>query len=228
MQAKAKQNLRHRRTRVRLWLNVVLKQKTLTMADSDFSTQVAAAQPMLLKYATLQLRNAVLAQDVVSEVVLAALEKPAAFSGKSSINTWLVGILKFKIIDQFRHSKRESTVGNASHGDGDDDAFHELEKLMFDDSGHGSEPAAMWASPSASPHDSLQEKQFFAVLEACVKDLPEQQGRVFMMREWLELSTEEICKEIGLTTSNLWVLLHRARTRLQLCLNIRWFANRAH
>lgn len=195
------------------------------MSVLNFSAQVAAAQPMLLKYATLQLRNAAQAQDVVSEVVLAALEKPDSFSGKSSVNTWLVGILKFKIIDQFRRSKRESTVGSGSGGDGDDDSFNELEKLMFDDTGHNSEPVAMWASPTVAPDATLQEKQFFAVLEACVKDLPEQQGRVFMMREWLELSTDDICNELSLTASNLWVLLHRARTRLQVCLNTRWFAN---
>jgi RNA polymerase sigma-70 factor (ECF subfamily) len=195
------------------------------MTDLNFPAQVAAAQPMLLKYATLQLRNAAQAQDVVSEVVLAALEKPDSFSGKSSVNTWLVGILKFKIIDQFRRSKRESTVGSGSNGDGDDDSFNELAKLMFDETGHNSEPVAMWASPTIAPDATLQEKQFFVVLEACVKDLPEQQGRVFMMREWLELSTDDICKELSLTTSNLWVLLHRARTRLQVCLNTRWFAN---
>jgi RNA polymerase sigma-70 factor (ECF subfamily) len=195
------------------------------LSDLNFPAQVAAAQPMLLKYATLQLRNAAQAQDVVSEVVLAALEKPDSFSGKSSVNTWLVGILKFKIIDQFRRSKRETTVSSGSGGDGDDDSFNELEKLMFDDTGHGSEPVAMWVCPTIAPDATLQEKQFFAVLETCVKDLPEQQGRVFMMREWLELSTDDICKELGLTTSNLWVLLHRARTRLQVCLNTRWFTN---
>jgi RNA polymerase sigma-70 factor (ECF subfamily) len=196
------------------------------MPDLSFPYQVAAAQSMLLKYATLQLRNAAQAQDVVSEVVLAALEKPESFSGKSSVNTWLVGILKFKIIDQFRRSKRETTVSNGN--DGDNETFSELEKLMFDDTGHGSEPVAMWASPTIAPDATLQEKQFFAVLEACVKDLPEQQGRVFMMREWLELSTDDICKELSLTTSNLWVLLHRARTRLQVCLNTRWFAHHTH
>jgi RNA polymerase sigma-70 factor (ECF subfamily) len=99
---------------------------------------------------------------------------------------------------------------------------------MFDNTGHNSEPVAMWASPTIAPDATLQEKQFFAVLEACVKDLPEQQGRVFMMREWLELSTEDICKELCLSTSNLWVLLHRARTRLQVCLNTRWFAYHTH
>ncbi len=198
------------------------------MNDVDFQTQVAQAQPMLLKYATLQLRNATWAQDVVSDVVLAALEKPQAFSGKSSVKTWLVGILKFKIIDQFRHSKREMTVGEGGDcSDGDDASFEQLEKLTFDESGHNTEPVAMWASPSVSPHASLQEKQFFAVLEACAQDLPVVQGRVFMMREWLELSTDEICKELDITTSNLWVLLHRARARLQICLNTRWFSTQA-
>ncbi len=199
----------------------------------DFSAQVAAAQPMLLKYATLQLRNAAMAQDVVSEVVLVALEKPESFSGKSSVNTWLVGILKFKIIDQFRRSKRETALGgggsDGSDSDnamnaGDDASFAALQHLMFDETGHGSEPVALWTVPRATPDMGLQEKQFFAALEACVNELPAQQGRVFMMREWLELSTDEICKELDLSTSNLWVLLHRARARLQVCLNTRWFS----
>ena len=90
--------------------------------------------------------------------------------------------------------------------------------------GHTIEVQPLWTSPSVNPQDSLQEKQFFAVLEACVQDLPAQQGRVFMMREWLELSTDEICQELGVSTSNLWVLLHRARAKLQACLQQRWFA----
>jgi RNA polymerase sigma-70 factor (TIGR02943 family) len=193
----------------------------------DFQTQVAQAQPMLLKYATLQLRNTTWAQDVVSDVVLTALEKPDSFSGKSSVKTWLVGILKFKIIDHFRHNKREATLSDSSSGDesGDAGGFEQLEKMLFNESGHSTEPQALWTNPSSMPQETLQEKHFFAVLEACVKDLPAVQGRVFMMREWLELSTEDICQELGVTTSNLWVLLHRARTKLQVCLNTRWFAN---
>jgi RNA polymerase sigma-70 factor (ECF subfamily) len=190
-------------------------------APSDFAAQVAAAQPMLLKYATLQLRNATWAQDVVSEVVLTALEKPQAFAGQSTVRTWLVGILKFKIIDQFRRNKREVALND---GAGEDDAFEQLEKLLFDAAGHVTEPQALWVNPSATPDASLQEKQFFAVLEACVHDLPAQQGRVFMMREWLELSTDDICKELDVSASNVWVLLHRARAKLQVCLNQRWFS----
>jgi RNA polymerase sigma-70 factor (TIGR02943 family) len=192
----------------------------------DFQTQVAHAQPMLLKYATLQLRNPTWAQDVVSDVILTALEKPESFSGKSSVRTWLVGILKFKIIDHFRAHKRESSLSEQidTH---DNDSFEQLEALLFDDTGHSLQAQALWVNPSASPHASLQEKQFFSALDACVNDLPAVQGRVFMMREWLELSTEEICQELSVTTSNLWVLLHRARTRLQTCLNTRWFMHQS-
>jgi DNA-directed RNA polymerase specialized sigma24 family protein len=65
------------------------------------------------------------------------------------------------------------------------------------------------------------------VLEVCVDMLPGVQGRLFMMREWLELDTPEICKELGITSTNCWVLLHRARLRLQMCLQERWFGQRS-
>jgi len=66
------------------------------------------------------------------------------------------------------------------------------------------------------------------VLDACIEHLPPVQGRVFMMREWLELETDDICKELAITTTNLWVLLHRARLRLRECLQQRWFDLSAH
>jgi len=70
----------------------------------------------------------------------------------------------------------------------------------------------------------LQQQDFFKTLEICLEKLPAQTARVFMMREWLELSTEEICKELELSTSNLWVVLYRARLRLRECLELNWFA----
>ena len=71
--------------------------------------------------------------------------------------------------------------------------------------------------------DVLRQLDFMKVLEACVDKLPGQQGRLFMMREWLELETDEICKELSITSTNLWVMLHRARGRLRSCLEERWF-----
>ncbi len=79
-------------------------------------------------------------------------------------------------------------------------------------------PAA-WADPQAS----LEQKRFREVFEVCISGLPEKPARVFGMRELLGMETEEICKELGLSTSNCWVLLHRARLGLRDCLSRRWF-----
>lgn len=187
--------------------------------ELDLSQALAAIRPVLLRYAMLQLRNDAQAQDVVQDTLLVALEKPHSFAGRSQLQTWLVGILKHKIIDQFRKGKREVQLDTNA----DDNDFESFEKLMYAQDGHLNASPPAWASPEGS----LQEKQFFAVLEACVSKLPAQQGRVFMMREWLELPTEDICKELAITASNLWVVLHRARARLQECLNQNWTAQAA-
>lgn len=182
----------------------------------DFARQVEALRPQLLRFARTQLRNEAWAEDAVSETLLAALEKPGSFAGQSQLKTWLVGVLKHKVIDQLRRHAREATV--LSTEDGED-----LDESLFDRTGHWCDKPQDWGSPEAA----CGQRQFFEVLEACVDHLPATQGRVFMMREWLELDTEEICKELQITSTNLWVLLHRARLRLRECLQTRWFAGRA-
>ena len=147
--------------------------------------------------------------------LLAALEKPQAFAGHSQLKTWLVGILKHKLIDQLRRHAREATVLTSDDGE-------DLDDLLFATDGHWREAPGTWVSPEAS----LGERQFFEVLEACMDHLPPTQGRVFLMREWLELSSDEICKELQLTPTNLYVQLHRARLRLRECLEIHWFGQR--
>lgn len=177
-----------------------------------FAQRIEALRPQLLRFARTQLRNEAWAEDAVSETLLAALEKPGAFAGQSQLKTWLVGVLKHKLIDQLRRHQREATVLDA------DDA-EDLDSLLFDASGHWREPPRDWGDPSAA----LGQRQFFEVLEACCERLPPTQARVFMMREWLELETPEICKELAITSTNLWVLLHRARLRLRDCLQQHWF-----
>jgi RNA polymerase sigma-70 factor (ECF subfamily) len=181
---------------------------------SDFARQVEDLRPQLMRFARAQLRNDAWAEDAVSDTLLAALEKPQAFTGASQLKTWLVGILKHKLIDQLRRHTRE--VASSP----DDDSG--LEDLVFAPDGHFRDREVTWHSPESS----LQQRQFFEVLQACVEHLPATQARVFMMREWLELEAEEICKEIGVTSTNLWVLLHRARLRLRECLQAKWFAPR--
>jgi RNA polymerase sigma-70 factor (ECF subfamily) len=183
---------------------------------TDFARQVEALRPQLMRFARTQLRNDAWAEDAVSETLLAALEKPQSFAGGSQLKTWLVGILKHKVIDQLRKQSREVTL--ASEDDGQD-----LDELLFAADGHWREAPKEWGDPE----HALRERQFFDVLEACVQHLPGVQGRVFMMREWLELETDEICKELSITSTNLWVMLHRARLRLRDCLQQGWFDARA-
>jgi RNA polymerase sigma-70 factor (TIGR02943 family) len=180
----------------------------------DYCQQIEALRPVLLKYARLQLRNPAWAEDAVSETLLAALEKPQAFAGASQLKTWLIGILKHKLVDQIRKNSRELST-TASTDDGED-----LDELLFAADGHWREAPHDWGNPE----DALRQVDFMKVLEACVEKLPGQQGRLFMMREWLELESDEICKELAITPTNLWVMLHRARLRLKECLQAGWFS----
>jgi len=180
----------------------------------EFAKALNALRPQLLKYAQMQLRNSSWAEDAVSETLLAALEKPQSFSGSSQLKTWLIGILKHKLIDQIRRNCREMSTTAEDGEDLDDD--------LFKPDGHWRYSPKHWGDPE----HCLDQLDFMRVLEACVEHLPGQQGRLFMMREWLELDTEEICKELKLSPTNLWVMLHRARLRLRECLQHHWFDNK--
>lgn len=184
-------------------------------ASADYCRQIETLRPVLLKYARLQLRNPAWAEDAVSETVLAALEKPQAFAGNSQLKTWLIGILKHKLVDQIRKNSREMST-TSTEEDGVD-----LDELLFAADGHWREAQHDWGNPE----DVLRQMDFMKVLEACVDKLPGQQGRLFMMREWLELESDEICKELAITPTNLWVMLHRARLRLRDCLQVGWFGS---
>ncbi len=176
--------------------------------------QIEALRPDLLRFARLQLRNDAWAEDAVQETMIAVLQRPDAFAGQSSLKTFVIGILKHKIIDQMRAVKREVHL-EVEDGDSESDAFDSL----FLKDGHFRDPQKDWGSPDTL----LQQQQFFEILQICVDKLPKSIGRIFMMREWLELETEEICKELGISTSNCWVMLYRARMRLKECLELNWF-----
>ena len=180
-----------------------------------FEEQLIEHRSYLMRFARLQLRNDDWAEDAVSETLLAALSKPQSFGNRSQLKTWLVGILKHKVIDLIRSNARFVTPADAQ----DDDDGGELDRLSFKADGHFVETPNDWGNPD----QTLQQTQFFQVLDACLERLPPALGRLFLMREWLELSSQEVCKELSLTPTNLYVQLHRARLRLQECLNINWF-----
>jgi RNA polymerase sigma-70 factor (TIGR02943 family) len=180
-----------------------------------FEQQLVGHHDYLLRFARLQLRNEAWAQDAVSETVLAALVKPQAFQSRSQLKTWLVGILKHKVIDMLRLHGREISSSP------DDDSADLLDLIGFKPDGHFAQTPADWGNPE----QDLRNVQFLKVMDLCVEKMPATQGRLFLMREWLELSVEEICKELSLTSTNLYVQLHRARLRLRECLELNWFAS---
>jgi RNA polymerase sigma-70 factor (TIGR02943 family) len=179
-------------------------------ADGARGLELEALRPALLRIARLHLRNDAWAEDAVAETLLAALENRTVFEARSKLKTWVVGILKHKIIDAFRARKREEPLA-----DQDDD----IEDGLFLEDGHYRD----WPTEWSTPESQLSRNQFLETLEICVQQLPVAQGRIFLMREWLELPTVEICKELSITTTNAGVLLHRARLRLRECLQLRWF-----
>jgi len=174
----------------------------------DFRSRVEAERAYLLRYASLQLRDPHAAEDAVQETLVAALAGEASFAGRSNLRTWLTGILKHKIIDAIRKASREAPALS-------EDEF----EALFDERGHWVEMPAAWSDPDAA----LEQKRFFAALEACLERLPQKIAQAFMMREHLGLETGEICKELAITPTHCWVLLYRARMALRECLNKEWF-----
>ena len=186
------------------------------MTLQELSRAVDALRPRLLRFALLQLRDAAAAEDAVQEALLAATLHVGQFQGASAAATWIFAILKNKIIDEFRRRSREPAADVDVE---QEQAFEETLEEQFDERGHWISHPTAWADPQAS----LEQKRFWAVFEICISGLPEKPARVFGMRELLGMETEEICKELGLSTSNCWVLLHRARLGLRDCLSRRWF-----
>ena len=182
--------------------------------------ELAAFRHDLLRFARLQLRDNAAAEDVEQESLVAALSAAGQFEGRAQAKTWVFAILKNKIIDHLRQRKREPNLGG-----GDDDFSDDAFDALFDETQHWkpAERPSHWGDPERS----LEDSRFWSVFEACLDRLPENTARVFMMREFLGFETEEICKELHLTASNCWVILHRARMALRLCLDTRWFKESA-
>ncbi|WP_290902734.1 sigma-70 family RNA polymerase sigma factor [Aquabacterium sp.] len=188
-----------------------------SLADAGF---VAALRQQMVKFARLHLGDSHLAEDAVQEALVGAWTGGKRFAGRSAFKTWVFAILKHKVADLLRHKQRMVDAGSLlKEGEGQSlDDF-------FDDKGHWLQDAkpAAWRCPEAS----LEQQQFWAVLEVCLDGMPAAQGRVFMMREFMDFETEEICATVGISSGNFFVMMHRARLRLRECLDQRWFAKEA-
>lgn len=183
--------------------------------DPDFTRELERQRSYLMRVARLQLRDSALAEDVVQDTLTAAITASAGFTGKSSVKTWLTGILKHKIVDAIRRKQREPLLASAL---GDDADLEDFEGL-FEGGGAWQSPPSDWGDPE----QALSRQQFFDVMQFCLDKLPPNTARVFMMREVMELTSDEICKELAITSNNLWVILYRARMSLRECLEANWF-----
>jgi RNA polymerase sigma-70 factor (TIGR02943 family) len=182
------------------------------LTQATMQDTLAALRPQFLRFARLQLRSDAAAEDVVQDALLAAIEGAQGFGGAASVKTWAFSILRNKIVDEIRRRSRQPSLPDPEDMSDDVDA-------LFSPDGHWGEMPASWGDPE----QCLEQKRFWEIFEICLDAVPAKPGRVFMMREFLGLETDEICKELTISASNCWVLLHRARLVLRECLALRWF-----
>ena len=159
----------------------------------------------LYRYALQQVRDTELANDLVQDTFVAALEGSCRFEGRSAVRTWLVGILKHKIVDSLRHRGRAPVSLDALGDDGEDGAAA-IERLA------GAAPA------TDDPAAAEARRRFWEACQAHLDRMPAQAARAFMLREVLGHDSDEVCRTLGITDANLWTTLHRTRRRLQQAL----------
>lgn len=183
------------------------------------SAEINEIRREMLKFATLQLNDEHLAEDAVQEAMIGAMKNVDSFAGQSAFKTWVFAILRNKIRDILRKRQRLVTASSLLSPDPEDD--DQDVDALFDQRGHWNheDRPVKWGDPE----QNFGQQQFWQIFELCLNNLPPSQARVFMMREYLGLETEHICTEVALSVSNLHVLLHRARMRLQKCLEMKWF-----
>ncbi|HEX7076944.1 MAG TPA: sigma-70 family RNA polymerase sigma factor [Candidatus Eisenbacteria bacterium] len=179
-------------------------------------TEIARHRGDLLRIASLQLRDRHLAEDVVQETLLAALASADSYEGRAQVRTWLVGILKFKVIDALRsRSRAPKTLTDLGAEVTTDDI-----DALFDEAGAWRAKPRDWEDPGLG----VRQRDFDRVLEACLKGLPDRSAQVFVLREIFELEAEEVCRLAAITRNHLNVLLYRARMSLRGCLDVNWVA----
>lgn len=182
--------------------------------DDDQMHSLEVHRKYLQRYALLHLRDPSLAEDAVQDTLLAALAQGDRFQGRSQLRTWLTGILKHKIIDLFRSRSRGLPVDALALGEEDDSAAG-----SFNPKGRWIDPPAEWGQPDTA----LESSQFWRVYQQCCQAMPERHALVFSMREVMDMSSEEICKELDISATNLHVILYRARLSLRSCMTKNWF-----
>ncbi len=173
----------------------------------------------LYKFALFRVSDPTVAEDLVQDTFLAAFKAKDRFSGRSSVKTWLTGILKNKVIDHYRKKNRTQSMQATS------EFFEREEADLFSSDGHWNYDNPNIPSDwKPEQVEKMDRGEFMVHFRSCSENLPEKTRQVFFMRELDGLSTEEICENLDITPQNLWTILHRARMALRQCLEKTFFA----
>jgi RNA polymerase sigma factor (sigma-70 family) len=168
---------------------------------------------LLWRFVLGRTRSREVAEEVVQETILAAMQGYANFAGGSSERTWLLGIAAHKIADHFRAERRRaagSDAGNTQPRDADNAKFH----AMFTAKGMWLKPPSDWGVDAGS---TTENAEMLAALRRCIEALPPSQAEAVWLRDLLNIPAGEVCKAMGISPTNLWSRMHRARAALRAC-----------
>ena len=167
----------------------------------------------LFRYAYARLRETDAAEEVVQETFFAGIRFQDQFSGVGSERSWLLGILKRKIVDFVRLRSRYAQTSLQ-------DDEHDPSGQLFDEKGNWEHGVVSWSSAAEK---SVEYRELWGVLQSCLSHLPRGQADVFVLSVMEDMDAEEICRELEISPANLYVRLHRARLGLAKCINVKWF-----
>jgi RNA polymerase sigma-70 factor (TIGR02943 family) len=173
----------------------------------------------LYYYALTRVRVPEVAKDLVQETFLVGIRSLEKFAGRSSERTWLVGILKNKILDYFRRAHRETSFSDMEFR-----ADQLSENLDADAHPNCLNSPHQWGSKA---EEVMHKTEFWQTMRDCLSKLPRRHSIVFTLREIDCMSTQEICRMLSISEDNLWVILHRARIALRESLEKDWFGKEA-
>lgn len=170
----------------------------------------------LLNYAYFRVRNRELAEDLIQDTFISALKSQQTYNGTASEKTWLTAILKNKIIDYYRSNlNKYSKLTDSFDGNANNDFFDSKKDFFW---AEGKIPKEWNVT-----ENSIENNEFNATLLNCMEKMPQKLVAVFSLKYIDDEATETICKEVGITSSNYWVMIHRAKLQLRECLEKNWF-----
>lgn len=188
------------------------QQKLMQTHSLNPDLWVDAYADYLFNYAVARVSDSEIAKDLVQETFFAGLKSAKNYKGDAAERTWLIAILKRKVIDHYRkiNSNKGKSEVRMSYNSNVDAEGDWLEEQVAD-------------PYSLLENSDLENEELGLAIQECIAKLPKKQALVFTKKTIQGISTEDICNELGINPSNLWVIIHRARTGLMECLNSNWF-----